>query len=359
MILNAQKKSTVAANVAEILKSNENKHTFMPGWCKLAKSSGRSVLSESAIDVCQVCNAKDKKEKDAKLAEDNRRATVASDKYKADKIASENARKAKLLEDAKNAKLRVLTVELSMNKNNDIKVVTPENKSGEDKLKKSYFYSYGGIGKNGGYNRDCIYSLLDMLAYSDVSQNYFIYNNNPLFTKNEFFRCFALPTGGSSYNKFVDKFNFPPNIGIVILNRMKPILNKNYFISDLVNEKGTRIFNDDDVTAIIHFADDYFILFKGGFYDRGNSYGITGWNFDDATIYNIKTKIAHPIQKYKTGVQVSNGTNITQGALYGVSGEILSKETYKAFFVTEIGHKEFIVYYITNEGIIKEQKIKY
>ena len=63
MILNAQKKSTVAANVAEILKSNENKHTFMPGWCKLAKSSGRSALSESAIHVCQVCMLKTKKKK--------------------------------------------------------------------------------------------------------------------------------------------------------------------------------------------------------------------------------------------------------------------------------------------------------
>ena len=104
MILNAQKKSTVAANVAEILKSNENKHTFMPGWCKLAKPSKGSALSESAIHVCQVCNAKDKKEKDAKLVEDSRRAKVISDKYKADKIASENARLEKIRLEKEEAK---------------------------------------------------------------------------------------------------------------------------------------------------------------------------------------------------------------------------------------------------------------
>ena len=83
--------------------TNAQTHTFMPGWCKLAKSTGKSAKSESAIHECQVCNAKDKKEKATKLAEDNRRAKVISDKYKADKIASENTRKAKQLEDAKNA----------------------------------------------------------------------------------------------------------------------------------------------------------------------------------------------------------------------------------------------------------------
>jgi hypothetical protein len=60
---------------------NAQTHTFMPGWCKLAKSTGKSAKSESAIHQCQVCDAKDKKEKDAKLAEDNRRAKVISDKY--------------------------------------------------------------------------------------------------------------------------------------------------------------------------------------------------------------------------------------------------------------------------------------
>jgi len=78
-------------------------HTFMPGWCKFAKSNGRSAKSESAIHECHVCNAKDKKEKDAKLAENIRRTKVISDKYIADKLASEIARKAKLIEDAKNA----------------------------------------------------------------------------------------------------------------------------------------------------------------------------------------------------------------------------------------------------------------
>ena len=67
--------------------------------CKLKKGNWFNEEKHA----CPACAAKDKKEKDAKLAEDNRRAKVISDKYKADKIVSENARKAKLLEDTKKA----------------------------------------------------------------------------------------------------------------------------------------------------------------------------------------------------------------------------------------------------------------
>jgi hypothetical protein len=80
-------------------------HTFATGWCKLAKSGG--VKGESARLECQACNAKDKKEQTAKLAEDTRRAKVISDKYKADKVASENARLEKLrLEQAKAKRIK-------------------------------------------------------------------------------------------------------------------------------------------------------------------------------------------------------------------------------------------------------------
>ena len=69
-------------------------HTFAPGWCKLAKSGG--VKGESASLECQVCNAKDKKEKEAKTAENKRRDDAIVAKAKAEKEAYENVRLEKL-----------------------------------------------------------------------------------------------------------------------------------------------------------------------------------------------------------------------------------------------------------------------
>jgi hypothetical protein len=69
-------------------------HTFATGWCKLAKSGG--VKGESASLECQACNAKDKKEREAKVAENNRRDAIIVAKAKAEKEAYENARLEKI-----------------------------------------------------------------------------------------------------------------------------------------------------------------------------------------------------------------------------------------------------------------------
>jgi hypothetical protein len=337
---------------------NAQTHTFMPGWCKLAKSTGKSAKSESAIHQCQVCDAKDKKEKDAKLAEDNRRAKVISDKYKADKIASENIRKAKQLEDAKNA----YSGEVLINGNSNVAVKNiPSSKIYQsNKLQKIYFYS---INRHDNSN-----SIPD--NYFDNGNNGFIINGDTIFKKNEFKSCHGIASVPLNNNPEINKYNFPPNIGIVILNEEKIIPPRNgrtsinrFAISDLVDSKGKRILNDDNISAILHFADDYFILLKG-FYSISTGYSsvITGWSFDDASIYNIKTKISHPIQKDNNsrGIGVSHATNFGRTASGDVSDEwLFSKETYKAFFVTEVGVREFVVYYITNEGSIKEQKINH
>jgi hypothetical protein len=67
--------------------------------CKLKKGNWFNEEKHA----CPACAAKDKKEKDAKLAEDNRRNQAVWDKAKADKIAKDKVWKAKQLEDAKNA----------------------------------------------------------------------------------------------------------------------------------------------------------------------------------------------------------------------------------------------------------------
>ncbi len=326
-------------------------HTFATGWCKLAKSGG--VKGESARLECQACNAKDKKEKAAITAENKRRDDAIVAKAKAENDARQATfKEEQRLKQEQDKKERAEKVVIDLSKTNNAKIVTPENKSEENKFKKNYFYSYGVF-------RRYLYNLSEMIKYSNTAKNYFIFNNDSIFKNNEFLRCFAI---SADDKEIFYQYNFPPNIGIVILNKVKTISDKNYPISDLVNEKGQRILNNDEVTAIIHFADDYFILLKGGYYEYHNGYGTLGWDFDDASIYNIKTKISHPIQKNKNNqVSLSNQTNWTKAPNHGVrDNDLFSKETYKSFFLTQIEWGgNYIIYYITKEGIIKEQKIIY
>ena len=327
--------------------SNAQTHNVLSAHCKFSKAK---VDFEG--QVCVVCNNNDKKEKDAKLAEDNRRNQVAWDKAKADKIASENARKAKQLEDAKNAH----SGKVLINGNGNVGVKNiPSNKiSHINKLQKNYFYSISRYDNSNSIPLD----------YFNIGNNGFIINGDTIFKKNEFKSCHGIASVPVNNNPEINGYNFPPNIGIVILNEEKIIPPGNgrtrsvrCAISDLVDSKGKRILNDDNISAILHFADDYFILLKGSYFERtGYSSVIRGWCFDDASIYNMKTNLSHPIQKNGRSVQVSYATNINPSVR---SEMLLSKETYKAYFFTEIGFNEFMVYYITNEGTIKEQKIKY
>jgi hypothetical protein len=98
-------------------------HTFAPGWCKFAKVGG--VKGESASLECQACNAKDKKEIEAKIAENKRRNDAIVAIAKAEKEAYENARKTKQLEDAKNKQSKEVTIALPKTKiNNNKKTVS-------------------------------------------------------------------------------------------------------------------------------------------------------------------------------------------------------------------------------------------
>lgn len=334
-----------------INNTNAQTHTFMPGWCKLAKSSGKSVKSESAIHQCQVCDAKDKKEKAAKLTEDNRRNQMIWDKAKADKIASENARKAKLLEDAKKAHSGEVLI--NGNKNIGLKNVPSSKISAINKLQKNYFYSSNKFDDSKSF-----------LNYFNLVYNSFIVNGDTVFKKHEFKSCHGIASELLNNHPEINKYNFPPNIGIVILNEEKtiPIGNGRTRavkspISDLVDIKGRRILNDDNITAILHLADDYFILAKGFTYSSDS-----GTKSDDAEIYNLKTKKSFPITKGfiygSSSVFFSNDLR-TACVAYCIKKERLKpKDSYKAFVVTSLDYsKKYAIYYINNDGEIERQEI--
>jgi len=303
----------------------------------------------------------------AAIKEENKRRTEADiAKTRADQIAKQNAydEKQKLQrEEDKKPK----SGELLIN-GNDVtaRTTAPVEKEAPKKLEKNYLYSI-----IDSYNSN-LYNLLDMTDTRRRSNmNNLIFNNDTVFNKNEFQKCIALP-GKESTGAFAfgNKLNFPANIAIVILNEEKEIpagngrkVASNWPIADLVDSKGKRILNNDDITAILHFADDYFILFKGSSFAGGGRYGTTYFMFDDAEIYNYKTKTSYAIRKQpyqNTAGWVHGTTRINFPRLsYAVGDNKLWKDgTYKAFFLTEVAYRtNYVAYYVTNNGTVEAQEI--
>ncbi len=297
---------------------------------------------------CEACTAIYKKEQNAKIAEDKRRFAAAQAEAEAKKAASEKVRLAKLRIEQAEEKIRktekVVVVNNSVDKSINFKQL--ESDKIYQNQKKSYFYSpIFWAWPN---------TLIDWVRVDSDRRKEdkgFILNGKPLFNNKEFLKCIAIPdpnlVRGEEY-----LYNFPQNIGIVVLNQIN---NKNakrsFYICDLINANGKRVLNDEDIGGIIHFVDDYFIVFKG-------NVGYSTKFSDEAYIYNTKTKIAHPLNKqtYSNSVESAMGTN----ELFGIEKKDLLKiETYKSFFVIRIFIRQYIVYYITNEGTIKELRLNY
>jgi hypothetical protein len=319
-----------------ISKVQAQSHTFATGWCKLAKSGG--VKGESASLECQACNAKDKKEIEAKNVENKRRDDAIVAKAKAEKEAYENARKAKQVEDAKKAN----TGKVYINGNTIIadKTSTPVKQEKPKTTEKDYFYTKSG-------------PPTDLQYYFGYGVNDgFVVNDIKVLNSNQFKNYFG------PINKETNTLNFPANIGIVILNNERTLPSgKKLAISDIVDINGKRILNDDNITAILHFVDDYFILCKGNY---SSSFGYPTV-FEDVIIFNFKTKEAYPVWK---GVSRGNkayvkmSTSIFPPSDYRTDLVTMEKGTYKAF-IWILGDTKEIFYYINNNGIIKEQHKNY
>ncbi len=294
---------------------------------------------------CEACTAKDKKEQNAKIAEDKRRFAVAQAEAEAKKAASEKVRLAKLAEEKKNAESGKVYINAQKNT-----VATSSNKTKIKSLEKNnsqknYFYNFS--------NNQSSYDLT--FRSGKVG---FIVNGDTILKKNGFKHSYGI------YSSENNKYNFPPNVGIVVLSQTKLIPPSNgrkiaieIPISDLVNMKGERMINDDNISGILHFADDYFILLKGSFQMLSNY-----CSYEGAEIYNFKTQEKYPLLGYSgryVYVALSKRTN-NECANYCVKKEDLKPYgSYKAYLVTEVDWKKYVVYYINNESKIERQEINY
>lgn len=324
-----------------VTKVNAQAHDNSKGGCRLAKNH------VSTGYICPACEAIDKKEKEARLKEDKRREVVRIEKEKADKIARDLANKKKQQEIAE--KNKVTEVAVTMPKSNVVKNTNPDKKPESKGMAKNYFYT-----ERNDIDNQSVSSMWDPKNQSPT--NYFIINNVKKFANNEFKAC----VGSMLEYGNREKFNFPANIGIVVLNETFTLKNgENIQISDLIDSNGKRILNDNSISIIIHFADDYFIAFRGkpSFSYGNNNVRFVNNSIGDSFIYNIKTK-----QKYLMKRYIINGVDLGYDVDYVVNlcssfkdKEELSK--YKARFITKTAWTEYTEYYITKDSKLVE-KIK-
>ncbi|WP_186774579.1 hypothetical protein [Chitinophaga pinensis] len=174
-------------------------------------------------------------------------------------------------------------------------------------------------------------------------------NNKKILDNDEFKACI----GARRPNLDPDnKDKFPPGIGIVILNETAG----GHVISDLVDGTGKRLLNDDNISTIVHFSGDYFILLEGKYFGRGAA-PHSSYDFPDGAIYNYKTKQRYELPAFQPAnhkhVQVGWVVNGT----YMDKKKLRDKSTYDAFFEVITGYDVSMIYYITKEGKLEADKI--
>lgn len=315
-------------------------HDMRPGsTCKLIKTS---VNTESMI--CPACAANDKKEKEAKNAEIKRRNDKLIADAKAKKEADDKAYRDKIAAD----KLKEGSGNVLINAqptSTIVKTQAEKPKLEKAVYKKDYFY-------NVDKNISSQYRTLDYIYFTE-NKTGFNLNGKSILDNNEFAGYFGIDSISNGKN-------FPPNIGIVKLHQKRTIppgdgrkVSIEVPIFDLVNNKGERLFNDDKITLIMHFVDDYFIIGRGEYhFIWGNVY--YGTFSEGVTIYNLTTKKSFTLLE-NSGFYKK--TYIDKRVSQSTYDDMWKEGSYKAFIKSEVGHKHHRIYYINNAGQIETQDI--
>ena len=338
---------TIVTLLFSTISFAQTHNTTTGSTCKYAKNRCTNM---EGCPQCAACDADDKKEKDAKIAEVKKRndkiwadAKIkkdAEDKAYQDKIAADNA-EAKRKAESGNVVINAQPT--SVPNNNQTQKSKVENTG----YKIDYFYT------NTRY-----YNFQDIYRSKETNEG-FLVNGDTILNSNDYSGFYA--------NHIYDENNFPPNIGIVRLNQKKIIplgdegkvtqeTNGYDLISpvfDLVNSKGERLLNDNSITLIMHFFDNYFLIGRGSINAEGYR---TAYFSDGVEIYNIQSKKAYRLEKriYDNKTEIDNRLNYNKDEI-----KQWPKGTYKAYINVKIDYKYYRVYYITNDGQVESQDLDY
>ncbi|HEY9261924.1 hypothetical protein [Chitinophaga sp.] len=288
---------------------------------------------------CLACVKEEKLEREAKVAEDKRVEAVraAADKKRSDEEQARfKAERAAALEANKST-----TVYVNMPESKTKSVVPDKPEKVAVDPKKVLMFGTA-------------YPFISYIGANSYQGNYFRNVNKDTVLRNDEW----LMTYGAGAQAF--KTAFPPNIGIVTLKKKKQVNGSQrkgeMYISDIVDAQGKRLFNDESITAVVHMADNWFIIIRG-FFNCRSIY--SNYVCDDVVIYNLQTKETIPVKKY-TGVGYNQG-----GHVINQSDGILSIEDrrpssgYKYCFFAEYDIRKYVVYYVNNDGTIEATNHNY
>ncbi len=325
----------------------QSHNTTAGSACKYAKNRCTNM---EGCPQCAACTSEDKKEKDAKIAEVKRRNDKIWADAKAKKDAEQKAYQAKLDADNAEAKRKEESGNVVIN-------AQPTSTTVRNQTQKPKY-------ENAVYQNNCFYNVtktnqsgyrtLDYIYFTENSTGFKI-NEKSILNNNEFAGYFGIDSISNGKN-------FPPNIGIVRLHKKRTVPPGNGRkvsieapIYDLVNSKGDRLFNDDKITVIMHFVDDYFIIGRGEYsyiwYDVGY-----GTFTERVEIYNLTTKQSYILDKQTTTYGI---TQVDKRVSMFSLDDMWPEGSYKAYIKSEVGHKHFKAYYITNDGKIESQDLNY
>ncbi|MBV7530634.1 hypothetical protein [Chitinophaga sp. sic0106] len=326
-------------------------HVTTPGsFCKYAKNSlrNKNIYAEGHT-ICPACDKEDEKEATARKAENKRREDAKNAAIAAENLAKQRALDAEMKR-KRDADKGVTELGLKMSPTKGSTGAPPPVEI--DGMKAGYFYDDGQTDNqsvsymiyypNQSERNNQIYKL-----YSDI--NYFVLNGKKILDNDEFKYCIGVRRvpGQVGHNTA----NFPPGVGIAVLNKIVD----DHVVSDLVDATGKRLFNNDNISTIVHFTDDWFILMEGKPFGLGG-HPYYGYQFPAAKFYNYKTGETFDIPNAQPGsrsyVQISAAVN----GSYMLARELRDASTYRAY-IRIYGRDKSTVYFITNEGKLEWDEV--
>ncbi len=295
--------------------------------CKYAKNRCTNM---EGCGQCAACDADDKKEKNAKIAEVKKRNDKIWADAKIKKDAEQKAYQDKLAADNAEAKRKAESGNMLINgqQNNS-------NKTDLLPIKTNQVVAKKGVMVGNIYAHPLFFDN----HTTHQESNFFLNQENDTILKSSDYLI--------TYGNTEASINFPSDVGIVTFKTKN---NKGYPISDIVDIKGKRYFNNDEIRAIMHLADDYFIICKGLFYasDRNPD------GFGLVEIFNFKTKEIIPLKK---GNEVYIKTYFGEGNLKKTDRK--EKDSFKVALKFEIGWHNYVAVYINLDGKLEIKEFYY
>jgi hypothetical protein len=243
----------------------QSHNTTVGSTCKYAKNRCTNM---EGCPQCAACNINDKKEKDAKAEEIKKRNEKIWADAKAKKDAEQKAYQDKLAADEVKRKAESGDVVINAQPNNILKPASPKKESKKNDHNPNIVRMYG-------FDTNDFFRIIDSEEQIHLGKGQKIRSNNII---------------NGDYGL---AFEFPPNTGIITIEKPGYCNGYRYSNDDLVDEKLNRLLKNDSIQYIEHFYGDWFFI---GYWPCENNGDYNGYRFNKVKFYNTKQKIFMDLQ---------------------------------------------------------------